>query len=61
MNCKKMQGIFVLVILAFNLPISTQAQEAAKRPVLHEFITQILEGHPSLLSTEASLRAVEAR
>ncbi|MBL4603793.1 MAG: TolC family protein [Emcibacteraceae bacterium] len=42
------------------IPVSF-AQEAAKRPVLHEFITQILEGHPSLLSTEASLRAVEAR
>ena len=61
MNCKKMQGIFVLVILAFNLSIVAQAQEAAKRPVLHEFITQVLEGHPSLLSTEASQRAVEAR
>ena len=61
MNCKKMQGIFVLVVLAFNLPIATYAQEAIKRPVLHEFVTQTLEGHPSLLSTEASQRAVEAR
>ena len=61
MNCKKMQGIFVLVFLAFISPISTSAQESAKRPVLHEFLTEVLEGHPSLLSTEASQRAVEAR
>ncbi len=61
MNCKKMQGIFVLVILAFILPISTFAQETTKRPVLHEFLTEVLEGHPSLLSIEASQRAVEAR
>jgi len=61
MNCKKMQGVFVFVVLAFNLSITTHAQETTKRPVLHEFLTEVLEGHPSLLSIEASQRAVEAR
>ena len=53
-------SVSIISICMSIIPVSF-AQEAAKRPVLHEFITQILEGHPSLLSTEASQRAVEAR
>lgn len=61
MICKKMQSVLVLVLLVFNLPINLYAQEVIKRPVLHEFITQILSKHPSLLSVEATQRAIEAR
>ncbi len=50
-----------MISIFISITQESIAQEATKRPVLHDFITQILEKHPSLLSNQANQRAIEAR
>lgn len=55
-------GMAFIGIFISSIQMSVaHAQDLIKRPVLHEFITQVMQEHPSLLSVEANQRAVSAR